>query len=162
MAELNDVDRYIDEWTRVQLMIWQEKIERLRIVRSGALHQSFRSAITHASSGSGAATIAMKFLQYGIYQALGTGRGYTRGNGGDLPFLGKVYRQEHKLDIPRKVGPAWGGYETSGKPRKARDWYSKKLYMSTMAMVEDLARILGEEAAHVISDNLTDIRSALT
>lgn len=162
MAELNDVDRYIDEWTRVQLMIWQEKIERMRIVRSGALHQSFRSAIAHASSGSGAATIAMKFLQYGIYQALGTGPGYTRGNGGDLPFLGKEYRQEHRLDIRRKVGPAWGGYKTSGKPRKARDWYSKKLYMSTMAMVEDLARILGEEAAHVISDNLTDIRSALT
>lgn len=162
MVQLEDVDKYIDEWTRVQLMIWQEKIERLRIVRSGALHQSFKSAITHATSNSGAATIAMKFLQYGIYQALGVGYGYVHNNGGDLPFLGKEYRERNHLNIPRKVGPKWGGYETSGNPRKARDWYSKKLYMSTMAMVEDLSRILGEEAAHVISDNLTDIRSALT
>lgn len=159
MAQLEDVDKYIDEWTRVQLMIWQEKIERMGIVRSGALHQSFRESISHAQSGT--ATITMKFLKYGIYQALGVGRGYERGNGGDLPFLGKDYRQEHGLDKPRKVGPEWGGYKTSGKPRKARDWYSKKLYMSTMAMVEDLSRILGEEAAHVICDNIADMRSAL-
>lgn len=162
MAELRDVDKYIDEWTRVQLLIWQEKIERMGIVRSGALHQSFRDSIQKASSGAAATTITMRFLKYGIYQALGVGYGYYHDNGGDLPFLGKEYRKEHGLDKPRKVGPAWGGYMTSGKPRKARDWYSRKLYMSTMAMVEDLARILGEEAAHVVCDNLTDIRSALS
>ena len=33
--------------------------------------------------------------------------------------------------------------------------------MSTMAMVEDLSRILGEEASHVICDNLQDLRSTL-
>ncbi len=158
MAELNDIDKYVDEWTRVQLAIWREKIERMGVVRSGALHQSFRESVTHASAG---ITISMKFWEYGIYQALGVGNGYTKGNGGDLPFLGKEYREKHRLDVPRKVGPAWGGYKTSGQPRKPRDWYSKKLYMSTMAMVEDLARILGEEAVHVVCDNLTDIRSAL-
>ena len=36
-----------------------------------------------------------KFLQYGIYVDLGTGKGYKRGNGGDLKFLGKDYRKEH-------------------------------------------------------------------
>lgn len=159
MAELRDVDLYIDEWTRTQLLIWQEKIERMGIVRSGALHQSFREAINRAEEG--ATTITMRFLKYGIYQALGTGRGYERGNPGDLPFLGKEYRHEHRLDVPRKVGPAWGGYKTSGNPRKARDWYSKKLFMSTMAMVEDLARILGEESAHVICNALIDPYASL-
>ena len=161
MVRLNDVDKYVDEWTRMQLLIWQEKIERLGVVRSGALHQSFRDAVNHATSSSGVTTITMKFLRYGIYQALGVGRGYERGNGGDLEFLDKDYRREHYLDRPRKVGPAWGGYKTSGKPREARDWYSKKLFMSTMAMVEDLSRILGEEASHVICDNLQDLRSTL-
>lgn len=156
---MNDADRYIDEWTRTQLLIWREKIERMKIVRSGALHQSFTDTIKHGSDGT---TISMKFLQYGIYQALGVGRGYAHDNGGDLPFLSKAYREEHKLNVPRKVGPAWGGYKTSGQPRKARDWYSKKLYMSTMAMVEDLARIYGDNASQVICDALTDTRAALT
>ncbi len=155
-----DADLYVDEWTRTQLMIWREKIERMGIIRSGALHQSFKEAVARASSGE-LTTITLKFLRYGIYQAFGTGNGYTRGNPGDLPFLDKDYRREHGLDKPRKVGPAWGGYKTSGKPRRERDWFSKKLYMSTMAMVEDLSRILGEESAHVVCDQLADARSAL-
>lgn len=159
MAELNDLDRYVDEWTRTQLMIWKEKIERMGVVRSGALHESFKDAVRRANAGQ-LTTITLKFLRYGIYQALGTGRGYARGNPGDLPFLDKDYRREHGLDKPRRVGKAWGGYKTSGKPRQPRDWYSKKLYMSTMAMVEDLARILGEASAHVICDQLREIRSA--
>lgn len=158
MAELDDVGKYVDEWTKTQVLIWREKIERMGVVRSGALHQSFSETVQHASSGS---TITMKFLRYGIYQSLGVGYGYAHDNGGDLPFLGRDYRKEHGLDKPRKVGPAWGGYKTSGKPRVARDWYSKKLFMSTMAMVEDLARILGEEAVRVVCDNLQDVRSAL-
>lgn len=160
MAELNDLDRYVDEWTRTQLMIWREKIERMGIVRSGALHESFSGKVLPSSSRQ-LTTITLKFMLYGIYQALGVGRGYARGNPGDLPFLDKDYRKEHGLDKPRKVGPAWGGYMTSGNPRERRDWYSKKLYMSTRAMVEDLTRILGEASAHVICDQLRDIRSAV-
>lgn len=159
MAQLNDVNAYIDEWTRVQLDIWREKIERMHIVYTGALHESFRQAIQHDADGS---TIRMRFARYGIYQAFGVGRNYVHDNGGDLEFLDKDYRHEHGLDKPRKVGPAWGGYMTSGKPRERRDWMSKKLYMSVMAMVEDLARITGEEYARVICDQLADSRAALT
>lgn len=158
MAEVEDISKYYDAWTRTQLDIWREKIERMRIVSTGALHESFAS---HIAQSEMSATITMRFAQYGIYQALGTGRGYTPGNLGNLEFLDKDYRQAHGLDKPRKVGPAWGGYKTSGKPRKARDWYSKKLYMSVMAMAEDLARIGAENAAHVVCEQLSDVRSAL-
>lgn len=158
MGQLNDADKYIEAWTDTQLKIWREKLERTKIVRTGALHESLSDEIKKASTGT---TITMRFLEYGIYQALGTGRGYQRGNGGDLPFLDKEYRAAHKLDKPRKVGPKWGGYKTSGKPRKPRDWISKKLYMSTMAMLEDMARIVGDAAVSVICDNLTDPRSAI-
>lgn len=155
---MKDADLYIDEWTRTQLMIWREKIERLKIVRSGALHESFKQSILRAGDST---TITMVFLQYGIYQELGVGYGYTHGNGGDLQFLDKAYREKHKLNVPRKVGPAWGGYKTSGNPRHARQWYAKKLYMSTMAMVEDLARIYGDNVAQVICNALCDTRSVL-
>lgn len=158
MDRIEDVDKYSEAWVDKMLEIWREKIERLGIVRTGSLHQSFKAAISTASYGS---TINLRFLRYGIYQELGVGKGYTHNNGGDLPFLGKEYRREHGLDKPRKVGPGAGGYYTSGNVRKKRDWRSKKLYMSVMAMVEDMARILGEEGVHVICDNLMDPRSTL-
>ncbi len=153
-----DFDLYVNEWTRTQIKIWQEKIERLGVVRTGALHQSFRDSIDSVANGT---TINLNFLRYGIYQALGVGKGYTHDNGGNLPFLDPKYRAEHSQYKPRKVGRALGSYMTSGKPRKSRDWYSKKLYMSTMAMVEDMARILGDNAANVICEQLSDTRSAL-
>lgn len=156
---MNDVaQKYIEEWTRTQINIWREKIERMKIVRSGALHQSFVDHIKQTAEGS---TILMKFLSYGIYMENGTGYGYSHDNGGDLQFLDEDYRREHGLDRRRKVGPAWGGYRTSGKPRKPRVWYSKKLYMSTMAMVEDMARIMADEAVHVVCDQLLDANDAL-
>jgi hypothetical protein len=155
---LEDLNKYTDEWTRTQLMIWREKIERMKIVRTGALHESFTDTINRSAEGT---TITMKFARYGIFQAMGVGRGYVHGNGGDLEFLDKDYREEHGLNKPRKVGPAWGDYMTSGKPRVARDWMTKKLYMSTMAMVEDVARITGETVARVICETLSDPHSAL-
>lgn len=158
MDRIEDLDKYVDAWTKTQLEIWREKVSRMGIIRSGALYQSFDAAIAAVGAGQ---TITLRFLQYGIYQALGTGPEFKRKNGGDLPFLGRQYRQEHGLDKPKQVGPQWGGYMTSGKPRKARDWYHKKLFMSTMAMVEDLARILGENMAHVLCEELTDARKAI-
>lgn len=158
-AMSNDIRNYINAWTRKQFEIWKEKIERLGIVDTGALHESFRSSIQDTADGT---SIIMRFLQYGIYQALGVGYGYEHDNCGDLAFLNPDYRRENRLDRRRKVGPAWGGRKTSGKPRERRDWYAKKLYMSTMAMVEDMARIRGEQAVRVICDQLLDTRSALT
>lgn len=159
MDRLNDVNRYIDEWTRTQLLIWREKIERLKVIRSGALHQSFTDTIKHGSDGS---TITMKFVRYGIYQALGVGNGYKHGNGGDLKILDKGYREEHHMNKPRRAGKKTDPYKTSGKPREPRDWYSKKLFMSTMAMVEDMARIYGDNASRVICEALTDTRAAIS
>ena len=56
-----DFDLYVNEWTHTQIKIWQEKIERLGVVRTGALHQSFRDSITAVAQGT---TIRMLFLAY--------------------------------------------------------------------------------------------------
>ena len=158
MGELNDDKKYIEEWTRTQLHIWQEKIERMKVVYTGNLHQSFNSRIQETANGT---SITMTFLRYGLYQAYGVCNGYKKGNDGDLLILDPEYRREAKLDIPRRVGKKPGGYLTSGKPRQRRDWFSKKLYMSVRAMIEDLARITGEEAARVVCDAVDDSRNAL-
>ena len=163
MAEerLKDIELYVNEWTRMMLVIWKERIERLRVVRSGHLHESFTSAIANAKAGT---SITMKFVRYGIYQELGVGKGYIskeKGNNGDLPFLDPEYREEHGLNRPRKVGKGIGGYMTSGRPRERKVWFSKKLYASERALFEDIVRILGEEAVSVVCDALKDIRSTI-
>ncbi len=119
MAVIEDRDKYLAGWTREMLIIWREKIERFGIIRSGALHSSLDSEIRGNAAGS---VVEFAFIRYGVYQAYGVGFGYMRDNAGYLPFLDPEYRREHKLDIPRRVGPAWGGGLTSGNPRKRRDW----------------------------------------
>lgn len=133
---MDEIREYSEAWVRTMLMIWREKIERLKVINTGALHESFSSAISSANSEQ---VLMMKFFQYGIYQAMGVGNGYKHGNGGDLEFLGKEYREKHKL----------------GKARVRRDWFNKKFYMSLMAMKEDVARILGENTAHILASKLT-------
>lgn len=78
-----------------------------------------------------------KFLQYGIYVDAGTGKGYKRGNGGDLKFLGKDYRKEHNL----------------GKAREPRPWFSKSWYVSTQVIRDVYARFVGDQFVGIM-DNL--------
>lgn len=115
------------------LDIWREQIERLQVIDTGALHQSLQGSLNESAQG---LDIYMKFYQYGIYQALGTGNGYKHDNGGDLYFLG-----EERGNRP---------YE----PRKKRNWYSKKLFMSVMAFKEDMARLTGTEAVHLLKESM--------
>lgn len=156
--QLQDQKLYMAAWQKTMFVIWQEKIERLKVVRSGALHQSFNGNTDFASTVS---TIKMKFLAYGLYQAAGVGNGYVHNNGGDLPFLGKEYRREHGLDKPRKVGPDWGGYISSGDPRQRRDWFNKRFYGSFMVLKEAMATITGEQGTQLICDAIDDSRNAL-
>lgn len=158
MAEISkDIDAYIVEWAKMLTAMWQERIEMLGVIHSGQLHQSITDTVAQQAQG---ATITMKFKRYGIYQSLGVGNGYTRGNGGDLQILDNTYRQEHGLNKRRRAGSA-PGYMTSGHPRKRRDWISKKLFLSVMNLRDDMARIMGENAVFVIADALDDLRGAV-
>lgn len=150
-SRLTDVDRYIDEWARMMVVIWRERIQRLSVVHSGALHESVRSHVSRASAG---ATITLKFLRYGIYQTTATGNGYKRDNGGDLMILNRDYRAAHGLDKRRPAGPVGDRYMTSGKPRKKRDWKSRAQYSSRRALVEDLSRILGQAVVTSLKETL--------
>lgn len=164
MAELNrqEIERqqqlWVDNWAKMMVQIWQDKLQYWNIRRTGTLMGSFTESVAHDGLS---ANIVMRFLRYGIYQAYGVGYGYTHNNGGDLPFLSYGYRWLHGLDKPHKVGPAWGGYYTSGEPRERRDWFNPKLYASLMRMKETMAHMVGEEAAAVICEALEDTRKTI-
>ena len=164
MAELRkeEIERqqqlWVDNWAKMMIQIWRDKLEYWHIRRTGALSGSFTESVTHQGLG---ASIRLRFLAYGIYQAMGVGYGYKHGNGGDLQFLGEAYRHEHGLDKPHKVGPAWGGYYTRGEPREKRDWFNPKLYASLMRMKETMAHMIGEDAAAVICEALEDTGKAV-
>lgn len=145
--DIKNQKEYIDAWTDMMIEIWQEKIAKHNIIRSGALMSSFSSTPTADST-------LIEWASYGIYQAFGTGRGYTRGNGGDLLFLDDDYRHRHRLDKPRKVGKAWGGHMTSGKPRKRRNWYTHKLYSSIEVFKRAMANIYAHDVMNTIVEEL--------
>lgn len=148
--QITDISDFEQGWTRFMIDIWHERQVMLGIRNTGALRSSVSSSIT--DDGHGHKQISHKFLMYGIYVASGVGgagdkglHGYKKGNGGYLEFLAPAYREEHGLNKPRTRGPKWGGGKTSGKPRKARNWFAKKYFYSIMRLNEKEAAYFGEK-----------------
>lgn len=129
--EVKNQEEYIKAWTDMMVDIWQEKIAKHNIVRTGALMGSFSSTPTANST-------EIKWAGYGIYQAFGVGNGYRRDNGGDLHFLDPEYRKKHKL----------------GKPRKRRNWYSHKLYTSLAVFRRAMTDIYAHDVLNTIVEEL--------
>lgn len=131
-AGAEDRQKYMDAWSDMMVTIWREKIERLHVIDTYQLHQQITENVT--SSGTELATIQHKFMEYGIYQDCGTGRGYEKGNGGNLLFLDERFRD--------------GRYE----PRKPREWFSRAYFASVMVLKEQMAYMYGEEFCGLVLD----------
>ena len=149
-----ELKRFEEGWTKMMVTIWHEKLQLLGVHDTDALRNSIEAkALLEGAKKS----IEHSFLAYGQYVDDGTGReftntGYTDSLGrhyassrqadGTLPFLlpgGEQYREEHGLNRPKKVGPAWGGRVAGGHPRKAQEWFYRKYYASRMVL-NDLER----------------------
>lgn len=131
----SDLKTYSKAWYDKMVEIWRDRIDAMNILDTGELRQSVAGANFAMDDAGG--QMAFKFLQYGIYVDLGTGKGYKRGNGGDLEFLGKEYRKQHKL----------------GKARKKRPWFSTSWYVSTQVIRDVYARFVGDQFVGIM-DNL--------
>mgnify|MGYP000928640459 CR=1 FL=1 len=142
-----DRQKYRDAWAKMMVTIWREKIERLHVFDTYKLHQEITENVT--SSGSELSTIQHKFMEYGIYQDVGTGNGYRHGNGGDLDFLDPKYREEHA----RKQK---SGKVTLGEPRQPREWFSRAYYASVMVLKEQMAYMYGEEFCGLLVDRIEE------
>ena len=149
-----DRKKYQEAWADMMIKIWREKIERLHVINTYSLHQQIQENVI--SSSDTISTIQHKFLEYGIYQDLGVGNGYTADNKGNLKILDPVYREEHRLNVPRKVGPKPGGYYTSGNPRKPREWFSRAYFASIMVLKEQMAYMYGEEFCGLLVDKIEE------
>lgn len=119
-------------WTAEMVKIWEEKIMQYRIRHTGALFNSL-------SGAAGERTIEHKFLMYGIYQARGSGNGYTKGNGGNLQVLDPEYRAKHNLR----------------KTREKRPWFMKKYYRSIMVLNEFEGHFYGQAYMGALFQALT-------
>ncbi len=138
------------QWTKNMIVYWQERIDKLRVIDTGALRSSI-AGILHPGPPT---TIEHSFLIYGKYVSEGVSPAFRwkhwggnipkggsrtprqRMAGGKLEFLDETYRKQHKLNNEHKVGPAWGGRKAGGEPKGERDWFFHKYYSSRMVLNE--------------------------
>lgn len=149
-AKATDEDRrkYMDAWEKMMVTIWKEKILRLRVVDTTQLHNDITGNI--ASSGSSLSSIQHKFMEYGIYQDCGTGRGYAKDNGGNLDFLDSTFRKKEYAHKQKS------GKVTLGEPRKPREWFSRAYFASVMVLKEQMAYMYGEEFCGMLVDKIEE------
>lgn len=133
-----DRKKYQEAWADMMIKIWREKIERLHVINTYSLHQQIQENVI--SSSDTISTIQHKFLEYGIYQDLGVGNGYSKDNGGNLEILDPVYRAEHNM----------------GEPRKPRVWFSRAYFASIMVLKEQMAYMYGEEFCGLLVDKIEE------
>lgn len=140
--------KYQKEWEKMMVTIWREKIMRLHVVDTTALHSDITGSTL--SSGTDLATIQHKFMQYGIYQDCGTGRGYSKDNGGKLEFLDPLKRNKEYAHKQKS------GKITMGEPRKPREWFSRAYFASIMVLKEQMAYMYGEEFCGMLVDKIEE------
>lgn len=93
-----------DDFARITVERWQVRIASFKFSKesSGALLRSFQDHVEKDANGD-AKKIAFTFLYYGYYWDAGVGRGYNKGNSGDLKSLsgwgetnGTGHRKKHR------------------------------------------------------------------
>lgn len=134
-ATAEDRIKYQDAWSKMMVSIWREKIERLHVIDTYRLHQDMNESLT--TSGSELTVIQHKFMEYGIYQDVGTGNGYSKGNGGNLEFLDPVN-------------------DNGQKHRQPREWFSRAYFASVMVLKEEMAYMYGEEFTGLLVDKIEE------
>ena len=134
-ATQEDRQKYMEAWSEMMVTIWREKIERLHVIDTFRLHQEIQEGVTAGTND--IAIIQHRFMEYGIYQDCGTGRGYERGNGGYLA----QFDYEH------------GG---TGVQRKPRECFSRPYFASVMVLKEQMAYMYGEEFCGLLVDKIEE------
>lgn len=124
---------YQEAWAEKMVQIWTDRILMAGAVRTGTLLRSVRrgaSSITDAES-----LMTFRFVQYGLYVDRGTGRGYTRGNGGDIQRLGRDYKGRDKM-----------------KQREKTRWFTRSWNISLRVLANYMSNRLGKEYLGLFDD----------
>lgn len=97
--EVNYVD--LRKWAEITIQRWVMRMGKIGFgpESTGRLINSFDSLVPflRMESGNDTVKVTFAFLFYGYYWDEGVGRGYKRGNAGDLPSLaGSGHRKKHR------------------------------------------------------------------
>lgn len=117
--------KYVTGFNETLMQMWQEQINLLGVVDTGALLQSLSHMPVSCDGKFLEVTLSQEFLEYGIWQDLGSGRETYIGNKGDM------------------------GRE---RVREVRPWFSKKYYSSVMNLRDFMAENIGKEFLGVMSE----------
>ena len=128
MASPEDRKKYLEAWSNMMIDIWKEKVERLQVWDTWNLHRSImNSPIILGGNNLDYACIMHSFVEYGVYQDMGVGNGFRRGNSGDLGFT---------------------------PTRQPRPWLSPKFFSSVMNLKDHVAEMYGEEFCGIMMNVL--------
>lgn len=131
-----------DRFGEIVIERWQAKLIDKGIYDTGTLHNSIeygyratnalnqvvgRGHAAEVKAGTIPDSISFSFPLYGIYVERGVGRGYTRGNGGDLVK-----------------------FKEKGRGRERRTWYYRIFANERHKLGELVAKAYGEMAARMI------------
>ena len=127
--EIEERRRYIEGWNETMVDIWREQIYLLGVVDTGALYRSVEhlDIILDKAGRYIDFTLSHMFLEYGLWQDLGTGRNVAIGN-------------THRKDMD----------EWENK-RVKRRWFSTKHYSSVMRLKDFMATSIGKEYVGLFS-----------
>lgn len=140
---INARRKFVEAWNKTMLDIWQERIYKLKVFNTGSLWRSVLSLPVHADGRFYDITLSQSFIEYGLWQDLGTGREKAIGNSGDIGMKTK-----------------------NGKFRKIREprrWFSIKYYSSVMNLRDFMAESLGDEFVGMFANlDADDLRAQST
>lgn len=140
-GNLTDQDRqqYEQGWTDMMIKMWQEKMMKFSppIYDTGKLHNTI-TGVLHPGTPT---TIEHRFMEYGLYVAAGTGKGYRRGNSGR--------DDENGLQFMRH-----GKYNKGVGHRQKRDWFAGKYRYSIHRLNDYEAAFYGEAYQGLLSEAL--------
>ena len=127
----------VDAWGHFTIKIWQEKLAKYKIGRSGRLNTSFSKSIAGTAKGENI-VIRFQFLYYGKFIDMGVGKGTP---------LGGVKENKTSRALSGKM---------TGNRRFPKKWYSKTLFAETATLKEILARDFAHKGALTIIENIGD------
>ena len=135
MPEGNRLDIDYDKFAQYTVERWQTRIAKMGIIDTGQLYRSFVWHVYRDSNGD-IERMVFTFKLYGWYVERGVGKGYRRGNGGNLEFLANK----------------------SVKHRQKRRWYSPQMWHEMKRLAELVGKEYGEKALNMMKLELLGLK----
>ena len=140
--DILNFDAEVRLWGKIASMKLIKSLRKMGIKDSGALQKSIEYQINKAD---GDVTVAMfKFLKYGRFVDMGTGRGIARGERGTDTF--NNYRND-------------SGTLKNEVKRKPRAWYSRTMYREIKILSEKLLANMDDKVMSTIQARIRRINN---